>query len=337
MRQRRLSRRPSIAACRKSTGRKRRQLRASWSRALSRRGDRCFIEGGASGPRENARIELEAGRHRLRSMSARLRSGRASRRSWRRSPPTRSKCRCDRIEVFHGSTNYLPKVSAPTARARPSWAVRPIVAAAEQSCEKYPRRGRAAASAARGRRDRSLRASAPRRTASCSAGGVRGRRALAADGIFSTSKRTYTYGTAMPRMCGRSSTGNVELLDYVVVDDVGRIINPLTLHGQIIGAVVQGLGGALLEEIGLRRERPDARRLARRLSDAGGDRLPKHPRDLAGAKSVAEQPARRQRARARAASFRSAACSANAVASALARFGVQPHELPLVAAARMGD
>jgi len=33
----------------------------------------------------------------------------------------------------------------------------------------------------------------------------------------------------------------------VAVEDVGRIINPLTLHGQAIGAVVQGLGGALLE------------------------------------------------------------------------------------------
>ena len=42
-------------------------------------------------------------------------------------------------------------------------------------------------------------------------------------------------------------TGRVELLDYVAVEDVGRIINPLTLHGQCIGAIVQGLGGAFLE------------------------------------------------------------------------------------------
>ena len=39
----------------------------------------------------------------------------------------------------------------------------------------------------------------------------------------------------------------MELLDYVAVEDVGRIINPLTLHGQAVGAIVQGLGGAFLE------------------------------------------------------------------------------------------
>jgi carbon-monoxide dehydrogenase large subunit len=44
-------------------------------------------------------------------------------------------------------------------------------------------------------------------------------------------------------------TGRVELLDYVMVEDVGRIINPLTLRGQAVGAIVQGLGGALMEDL----------------------------------------------------------------------------------------
>ena len=39
------------------------------------------------------------------------------------------------------------------------------------------------------------------------------------------------------------------MLDYVVVDDVGRAVNPLTLHGQVIGAAVQGLGSVFTEEI----------------------------------------------------------------------------------------
>ena len=37
--------------------------------------------------------------------------------------------------------------------------------------------------------------------------------------------------------------------DYLVVDDVGRIINPETLHGQVVGAAVQGLGSTFSEEI----------------------------------------------------------------------------------------
>src|SRR3954464_3648729 len=41
----------------------------------------------------------------------------------------------------------------------------------------------------------------------------------------------------------------VEFLDCLVVEDVGRILNPLTLHGQAIGGMVQGLGGAFLEDL----------------------------------------------------------------------------------------
>jgi carbon-monoxide dehydrogenase large subunit len=44
-------------------------------------------------------------------------------------------------------------------------------------------------------------------------------------------------------------TGHVALIDYVAVEDVGRIVNPLTLHGQTVGAIVQGLGGALMEDL----------------------------------------------------------------------------------------
>ena len=42
-------------------------------------------------------------------------------------------------------------------------------------------------------------------------------------------------------------TGHVELVRYTIVDDVGRVINPLILEGQIHGGVAQGLGQALME------------------------------------------------------------------------------------------
>lgn len=44
-------------------------------------------------------------------------------------------------------------------------------------------------------------------------------------------------------------TGGVALLGYVVVDDVGTIINPLTLAGQIHGGVAQGVGQVLMEQV----------------------------------------------------------------------------------------
>jgi carbon-monoxide dehydrogenase large subunit len=70
---------------------------------------------------------------------------------------------------------------------------------------------------------------------------------LSADGSHASNKRTYSYGAHAAYVSVDPRTGQVELIDYVAVEDVGRIVNPLTLHGQCVGAVVQGLGGALLE------------------------------------------------------------------------------------------
>jgi carbon-monoxide dehydrogenase large subunit len=44
-------------------------------------------------------------------------------------------------------------------------------------------------------------------------------------------------------------TGFVEIVRHTAVDDVGRAINPLILHGQTHGAIVQGVGQALWEHI----------------------------------------------------------------------------------------
>lgn len=44
-------------------------------------------------------------------------------------------------------------------------------------------------------------------------------------------------------------TGAVEILDYVVVEDCGTMVNPVIVEGQIRGGIAQGVGGALLEEL----------------------------------------------------------------------------------------
>src|SRR5262249_7941245 len=43
--------------------------------------------------------------------------------------------------------------------------------------------------------------------------------------------------------------GVVEVLRLVTVEDVGRAVNPLLVHGQAIGAAVQGLSGTFLEQL----------------------------------------------------------------------------------------
>jgi carbon-monoxide dehydrogenase large subunit len=44
-------------------------------------------------------------------------------------------------------------------------------------------------------------------------------------------------------------TGTVEITRYSVVDDVGTVLNPLLLKGQIVGGVAQGVGQILMEDI----------------------------------------------------------------------------------------
>jgi carbon-monoxide dehydrogenase large subunit len=44
-------------------------------------------------------------------------------------------------------------------------------------------------------------------------------------------------------------TGHVRVSEYVAVQDVGKVFNPLIVRGQVQGGVVQGIGGALLEEL----------------------------------------------------------------------------------------
>ncbi len=72
---------------------------------------------------------------------------------------------------------------------------------------------------------------------------------LSVEGAFLNKKHTYSYGAQAAHVAVDAKIGHVEIVDYVVVQDVGRIINPMTLRGQVIGSLVQGLGGAFLEHL----------------------------------------------------------------------------------------
>ena len=58
----------------------------------------------------------------------------------------------------------------------------------------------------------------------------------------------FPYGCQVCEVEVDPETGVVEVVRVAAVDDVGRAINPLILHGQTHGGIVQGLGQALLEE-----------------------------------------------------------------------------------------
>ena len=66
---------------------------------------------------------------------------------------------------------------------------------------------------------------------------------------FHSSQMTYSYGVHLAHVAVDVETGMMEVLKYLVVEDVGRCINPLLVHGQTVGSAVQGIGGTMLEEL----------------------------------------------------------------------------------------
>jgi carbon-monoxide dehydrogenase large subunit len=58
---------------------------------------------------------------------------------------------------------------------------------------------------------------------------------------------SFPYGTQVCEVEVDPETGEVEIVGYAAVDDVGRAINPLILDGQTHGGIAQGVGQALLE------------------------------------------------------------------------------------------
>jgi carbon-monoxide dehydrogenase large subunit len=287
----------------------------------------CYIEGGASGPRENARLALAAdGRVAVYVGSSSIGQGIET---------VFAQIAADALDlpmgaiagVFHGSTEHVSEGFG-------SYSSRSVVM------------GGSAIIDAAGKLKEAIRAAAARRLG-CAASDVtidHGRvagpaeksvelRELAADGIsadgtFASNKRTYSYGAHAAQVAVDPKTGDVEVLDYMAVEDVGRIINPHTLHGQCVGAIVQGLGGALMEHLVYDAD-------GQLLTGTLADYLMPTASDFPVIRAVAleDKPAPHNPLGAKGAGeggiIPVGGVIANAVAAALKPLGVQPRELPL--------
>ena len=74
--------------------------------------------------------------------------------------------------------------------------------------------------------------------------------ALAADGVYDNQgKVSFSYGAHAAIVAVDPATGGVEVERYVLTEDIGRALNPALVHGQVVGGLVQGLGGALLDHM----------------------------------------------------------------------------------------
>ena len=76
-----------------------------------------------------------------------------------------------------------------------------------------------------------------------------GEAGLEASHYFQSPQELYPCGAHVVHLAVDPETGEIDILRYVIVEDVGRVINPLLLQGQITGAAAQGVGATILEEL----------------------------------------------------------------------------------------
>lgn len=286
----------------------------------------CFIEGGAAGPRESAKLKLEADG----SISVFVGSsalGQGLETVMGQIAADALNVAFDRVRVFHGTTSYLKEGFGSYHSRSTVMGGSAILLAADQ----FKDRLRNAAAKRLGCAEQEITLIDDR---AVSRGGASvSWKELAADDIsaeesFTNTKHTYAYGAHCAHVAVDPGTGHVEVLDYVTVEDVGKIINPLTLHGQVVGAVVQGLGSTFMEHLIYNEE---GQLLTGSLADyvvpladdypvIRGVTLDDYPspNNPLGAKGAGEGGI-----------IAVGGVASNAVSNALSSFGVQIEELPL--------
>jgi carbon-monoxide dehydrogenase large subunit len=72
---------------------------------------------------------------------------------------------------------------------------------------------------------------------------------LEAVAVFEPPELTYSFGVHVAVVRVDTASGEVRVLRYVTASDCGTLLNPAIVRGQIEGGVIQGIGGALFEEI----------------------------------------------------------------------------------------
>jgi carbon-monoxide dehydrogenase large subunit len=267
----------------------------------------CFIEGGAAGPRESARIVVDPdGEVSVFVGSASVGQGLET--VCLQIASDALGLPMERLRIFHGSTTYVKDgFGAYHSRSVVMGGTAIQIAAKDLRGQIAKKTGRDLALS-----EVDLKRLAP----------------LSAEGTFHNHKHTYAYGAAAAHVAVDPKTGQVQLVDYVTVEDIGKIINPLTATGQAVGAVVQGLGGVFLEHL---QYDEDGQFLTASLADYLLPGATDFPRIRAFVTEDAPSPINPMGAKGAGEGgiVPVGGVVANAIAAALAPLGVEPRSLPL--------
>ena len=286
----------------------------------------CFIEGGAAGPRENARMVVDPDG----CVSVFVGStsiGQGLETVCIQIAADALGVTMDRIRFYHGSTSYLKEGFGSYHSRSVVMGGSAILDAANNLKAEIRKSAAARFGCAAGDVAIGAGLTASHGGESLSAAQLAGA-GLSVEGTFANHHHTYAYGAAAAHVAVDPKTGRVELLEYVTVEDVGRIINPLTTNGQAVGAVVQGLGGAFMEHLQYDEN-------GQFMTGSLADYLLPTATDFPNIKAIVleNSPSPNNPLGAKGAGEGGivpvGGVVANAVANALASLGVEPRELPL--------
>jgi carbon-monoxide dehydrogenase large subunit len=230
----------------------------------------------------------------------------------------------DKIKILHGSTTYLKEGFG-------TFASRSMVvggSAVMDGCNKLLAAIRTAATQRLGFPNEEIEIANGEVTAGGKRASLSDFAGLEVEGSFATTTRTYSYGAHACHVAVDPRTGHVDILDYVAIEDVGVAINPHIVHGQAIGALVQGLGGVFLDQIMYDRD-------AQMLNASLADYLVPLATDFSNVRAITME-LRRSKTNPLGANGAGeggmvavAATMANAVAAALSSLSVELRDLPL--------
>ena len=221
----------------------------------------CFVETSGVGPWEYARVEVDpTGKVVVYAGCASLGQGVETFLS--QIAADALNVRPEEIMVVHGDTNLVPFGMGSNASRTTVMAGSAVFRAALKVKEKLFQLAAGAFEigpgdlqlvdgrvAVRGAPDRSMtfaqlaRLAAPH---SALKGGIQP--GISETDFFAAPRRTFPYGMNVAQVEVDRETGLVQILKYLVSEDIGRAVNPMLVEGQMVGGFAQGLGGALLEE-----------------------------------------------------------------------------------------
>jgi carbon-monoxide dehydrogenase large subunit len=150
---------------------------------------------------------------------------------------------------------------------------------------------------------------------------------LEATVFFDPPSMTYPFGTHICVVEVDPTTGEVQILRFVAVDDCGRIINPLLAAGQLHGGIAQGIGQALYEESVYDAEGQLRSASLMEYAVPTATRLPRY--ELAHTETLSTTNPLGAKGLGEAGTIGSTPAVVNAVLDALAPFGVTHIDMPL--------